>query len=264
MNEENGANEETQKQSRSLTPFEYIGKKIAKLILYFMGWKPLNVTKEQIQRIKTNQRLVLTFSHTSIWDGVLFILYKFAHPEIFENTKVVMKPQIFDAVPKFIQPILNKIGLMKATAYEEKNGGFIKSTIETLKNEKEFMFMISPKGMVKNSPWRSGYYVIAKELGCKILPCGLDYDNKCMAFDEPFSIENHSKEDMDHLIQFKLGKITPLRVKNSEYVLHKQNVSPSLISFSFVLIILILFLSYLGWNYKILFFGILALLFLLI
>jgi hypothetical protein len=249
---------------RSLSPPEFISKKIAKIILYLIGWKPLNVSKEQIDRIKTNQRNVLTISHTSVWDGVIFMLYKLAHPEIFEKTIVVVKPQIFDAIPKFLHPILQKIGLAKATAYEEKNGGFIQSTIETLKDKKEFMFIISPKGKVANSPWRSGYYVIAKELGCKIIPCGLDYEHKCLSFEEPFSIENHSKQDMDHLIQFKLGKIAPYQLKNSEFPLHKESGSTSLISFSFILVILILFLSYLGWNYKILFFAVLLLIFLLI
>jgi hypothetical protein len=250
--------------TRPLTLMEWIGKKLSMWILYILGWKPLNVSQEQIQKIKTNQRNVLTISHTSVLDGLIFYIYKFAHPEIFENALVVVKPQIFDGIPKFLHPILNKMGLVKATAHEEKNGGFIQSTIDTLKDKKEFMFIISPKGKIINSPWRSGYYVIAKELNCKILPCGLDYDKKCLSFVDPFSVDNHSKNDLDVLIQHKLGNITPLRLKNSEFPIHKETSKSTVITISFFVIALILFLSYLGWNYKILFFAVLLLLFILI
>ena len=90
----------------------------------------------------------------------------------------------------------------KLTEIENEDGTRRNKMVYQEKDKKEFMFVISPKGKVANSPWRSGYYVIAKELGCKIIPCGLDYEHKCLSFEEPFTIENHSKQDMDHLIQF--------------------------------------------------------------
>jgi hypothetical protein len=244
---------------------EYVGKKLAKFILYLIGWKPLLVPNEHIQNFKNNQRLVLTISHTSTWDGVIFMLYKIAYPEIFGKSVVVVKPQIFEAVPKPFHAFLNKLGLMKATAYENKNGGFVSATIETLRPKDEFLFIVSPKGKVANSPWRSGYYVIAKELGCKIMPCGLDYAKKQMIYFEPITIEHQTKEDIDQLVQSKLSEISPYKAENSEFSLHPSITSKnSLITFSFIILLLIVFLSYLSWNYKILFFAVLVLLFLLI
>jgi 1-acyl-sn-glycerol-3-phosphate acyltransferase len=245
--------------SDPLTLAEFIGKQFAKWILYVMGWKPFYVNPEKYK----NQKLVLTISHTSTWDGVIFMIYKFAHPEIFRNTFVVIKPQIFDALPAFVHPLLNKIGLIKATAYENSNGGFVNATINALKDKNEFMFIISPKGKISNSPWRTGYYVIAKELNCKIVPCGLDYENKCLSFNDPLSI-NITKEEMEKKVQSQLGEIVPLHIQNSEFPVHKSSSNQTIVSFSFVLISLIIFLSYLGWHYKLMFFVVLILLFALI
>jgi hypothetical protein len=251
--------------SRSSSPIEFIGKKIARWILYILGWKNLSDQEAKtIKILKQNQRLILPISHTSTLDGLIFMLYKFANPDVFQNNYIVIKPQIFDAVPKMFHPILNKVGFIKATAYEDKNGGFIRSTIEKFKDKNEFMLMISPKGKMIKSDWRSGYYIIAKKLNCKIAPCGLDYDLKKILFYEPFGIDGHSKEEIDEISQIKLAKITPLHIKNSEYSLQKLSTKNTLISFSFLLIILIIFLTYLNWNYKILFFVFIVLLFLLI
>jgi hypothetical protein len=258
-------NNESEFSSRPLSVYEWIGRQLAKWILYFMGWKPFENSK-QVSKIKKDKRLVLTISHTSTFDGVIFYLYKFAYPEVFENTVVVVKPQIFDCLPKFLHPILNRMGLVRATPAEEKNGGFVRSIVETLKDKKEFMFIISPKGMIINSPWKSGYYHIAKELNCKIVACGVDYKTKTLNFSEELiSLHDQTKEKLDLLIQNKLGHIIPLHIKNSEFSIHKESSNKNTVfAFSFLLIALILFLSYLGWNYKILFFAVLLLLFILI
>ena len=128
----------------------YILSKFAKSILYILGWSFLDISDEMKKNLKTH-RYIGTISHTSIWDGVIFLLYKFGYPEIFSDTIIVIKPQIYDAVPQWIQNIFNNIGFMKATAYEEKNGGFVKSTTDSLRNKKNFIFLIYYSSTASNT-----------------------------------------------------------------------------------------------------------------
>jgi hypothetical protein len=86
-----------------------------------------------------------------------------------------------------------------------------------------------------------------------------------MIYFEPISIDHQLKEDIDQLVQSKLSEISPYKAENSEFNLNPSITSKnSLITFSFIILLLIVFLSYLSWNYKILFFAVLVLLFLLI
>ena len=71
----------------------YILSIISQLILFFLGWSPLNWTR--IRSIKKCKRAILIFSHTSYWDFWLIILYRLAYPAFLKNIYTVMKPQPF-------------------------------------------------------------------------------------------------------------------------------------------------------------------------
>jgi hypothetical protein len=243
---------------------EYLLQKISKLILYLSGWQQLN-HNETIKHINQTDRHVITFSHTSTWDAILFLLYKAAHPEIFENFKIVVKPQVYNALPVWGQNVLNRIGFIKATAYEEKNGGFIKSVIDKLRYEKKFSIMLSPKGKRENSEWRSGYYIIAKELKCDIMACGLDYEKKKIVFFDPISIDNKSKDEVEPILKNQLGEIIPLHTVRSEVKLRKhRKENITLMTISFIILVLLIFMTYLSWYYKVLFVIIILLFFILL
>jgi len=255
----------------SITPYEpklgihdYILKKISKFILYIIGWKSFEQT-EQVKRILSNERYVLTFSHTSSWDAVFFLLYKFAHPETFSRFRIIVKPQVYDSVPKWTHSILNKIGFMKATAYENKNGGFVNTVVDTLKDKENFSLLISPKGKRENSPWRSGYFAIAKELNCDIMVCGLDYEKKRMIFFDPVSIKNKSREEIEPILMKQLSEIVPLYTECSEVSLRKhKKENITLFTISFIIICLLIFMTYLSWYYKLLFILVILIFFILL
>ena len=243
---------------------EYVAQKISKLILYLSGWQYFHDDKF-VHYVKTKKRLIIAISHTSSWDAALFLIYKYAHPEVFGNSVIVVKPQIYDALPTFFHPFLDKIGLLKSTAYEEKHGGFVKSTTNILKNRESFLFLISPKGKRENTPWRSGYYNIAKKLDCEIIACGFDYEKKNIKTFDPVSSKDKSRQEIEQILQSQLSEIVPLNPEYSEVPIREHEKSSiSLFTFSFVILALIIFMSYLSWNYKFLFIAILILFFILL
>jgi hypothetical protein len=157
---------------------------------------------------------------------------------------------------------MDQIGFIKATAHEEKNGGFVQTVIDKLRRQKDFILLISPKGKRDNSPWRSGYYVVAKEFGCDLVACGLDYEKKRIQVFDPISIHDNgdtirSREEIDQLLQKKLEEIVPLNPECSEVNLRKykkQNIG--IVALSFAIIGFMIFMTYLSLYYKILFIAI--------
>lgn len=234
-------------------------QKISKLILYLTGWQLVN--QNQLDKLyKISNKSIWSFSHTSTFDAFIFLLYKYAYPDYGKRFRMAVKPQVYDSLPQWCHSILDGIGFIKATAHEIKNGGFVKTVVSRLQQEKEFSFLISPKGKMINSPWRSGYYVIAKELDCEIVACGLDYERKKFMTFDPIKIEGRSREEMDRILQEKLEEIVPLNPECSEVKLRsytKQNIG--IVAISFAIIALMIFMTYLSFNYKILFIIILIL-----
>jgi hypothetical protein len=215
--------------------------------------------------LRISNKSIWTFAHTTNWDALVFLLYKFAYPEYGKRLRMVVKPQVYDSIPKWTHSILDNIGFIKATAYENKNGGFVRSVVDRLQQEKEFSFLISPKGKRDNSAWRSGYYAIANELNCELVACGLDYERKTIVVFDPITISGRSREEIDQILQKKLEEIVPLNIECSEVKIRKHNKQNiGIVAISFAIIALMIFMTYLSIYYKILFIAILILFFILL
>jgi hypothetical protein len=68
------------------------------------------------------------------------------------------------------------------------NGGFVAKEVNKLKNCKTFCRVIFPSG--GNVKWKTGFYVLAKELDADIIVLGLDYSNKKVVVDSFISNKN--------------------------------------------------------------------------
>jgi 1-acyl-sn-glycerol-3-phosphate acyltransferase len=212
-----------------------IVSKICRILLISFGWKPFYSPEQR----KLNKSVVV-ISHTSIWDAIVFVVYKLAYPEWLGHAKIVVKTEIYDVCPEFVQNILNQMGFVRAPSYAVKNGGFVNATAESLQNLKSYMFLISPKGMRDVGPWRTGYYVIAQKLNVDIMAGGLDFEKKKIVFYEPISIKDKTKEQVEKILRDQIGQIVPLYPNCSEVDLRKyspENVS--LFSLSHVLILVL-------------------------
>lgn len=150
---------------------------IAYIILKCIGYQPFNIA--YIDFLTRYPRAVLVMSHTSYWDFFIFILYKFAYPDIFRSFYIIVAGRFFDN--KIQSKILTYFGCIPGNRTSDtKNGGLTSSIIDTMKTKNTFHLMLSPKGGITKRPWRSGYYYIAQALNVPIGVVGIDYKQKCL------------------------------------------------------------------------------------
>jgi len=176
---------------------------IAKIILFLMGWK--YIKQKQITKFNKFDRSVIIFSHTTYADFYIFILYFFAYPKDFKNLKVLVKPQPFE----YAGFILRRLNCIPSANFNERNSGSTVRIVEELDKYKEFMFLISPKGTIVNSKWRSGYYNIAVNLKAHLQVTGLDYEKKKIKISDGIKYDQN-KDDIDNFLKTELSKIVPL------------------------------------------------------
>lgn len=182
-------------------------------LLYICGWQ---IPRERdFLHIYEQDRIVLVFSHTSIWDFVIFIIMSFSKPEAFENVYCIMKPQPF----KRFGTILRKMRFIPSTKRESSNEGFVDSCVKLLEDKPVVHLIISPKGTRSFSELRSGYYWLSKGLNCGIAVTGLDYEKKKLKFSKIYSSEE-SLIVIDQKIKREFSQIVALHPEH-EYCISK-------------------------------------------
>jgi acyltransferase-like protein len=174
-------------------------------MLSLLGWRP---PSDSIIEKMRNNSLIIVITHTSIWDFVLFLLYKLMYQEFGSKWTIVMKPQPFKYWGWFLRPI----GCIPATRSEDKGHGFVHKTIKGYQN-KDFQLVISPKGKMLKSEWRSGYYHLRRGLKANIVVAGLDYERKSLQMGPIHSdadIKDLNETDLGDLLKTDMGSIVPL------------------------------------------------------
>jgi hypothetical protein len=212
---------------------------VAKLILFLLGWKYMS----EKQRVKYHKykRSVIVFSHTTYADFYMFILYFIAFPNEFRNVRVLVKPQPF----KYAGFILRKFGAIESCRFDERNTGSVRRIIEELDKDKEFIFLISPKGTIVKSEWRNGYYNIAVNLNAYLMTTGLDYEKKKLVISDGIKYDQ-DKDDIEIFLKEQLSRIVPL-YPNDEIVKIRKHKSPSIISPVRLYILIFLIISLILW-----------------
>jgi len=146
-------------------------------ILNILGWKV--PTAEYIANRKgKNQYNVFVFSHTTKMDFFLSAMYKLAQPEYGNNSYVLLMPGIYN---KFTTPILNWLSFLKATHSREKGKGLVNQIVAISKTIPQIYIGLSPEGTLVASPWKAGYYWMAK--GMKVEMPTKDVNIKVTGFD---------------------------------------------------------------------------------
>jgi 1-acyl-sn-glycerol-3-phosphate acyltransferase len=148
----------------------------AHLILWIFGWKPL--TRKYIKAFKQHPKKVVIFPHTTYWDFPILAIYSLTIWSEYHDggVHVVMKPQLVNGpFGKFFRAF----NCLAATPKHETGAGFVSKTTEKMARLPRFTIFISPDGTTRRSEWKTGYFYLAKELGCVIQVVGLDYHNHC-------------------------------------------------------------------------------------
>ncbi|HSW76452.1 MAG TPA: 1-acyl-sn-glycerol-3-phosphate acyltransferase [Candidatus Saccharimonadales bacterium] len=172
---------------------------MASFVLRVMGWHP------QIDFNINKHNIICVFSHTSYYDFMMMILYKMVHYEKLANLKTLIRPDYFN----YFGYMLNKIGGIPATKLTDKNGGAVNRICDLLKTSQPYQLMISPKGTILKSEWRTGYMVIAKTMKADLVALGLDYERKNVYIGTivPYNLDEN---DIKTLLHNDLKQIVPL------------------------------------------------------
>lgn len=212
---------------------------LSRLILIALGWKLL--TPDQLSGLKTFEKYVIIFPHTTYWDAILLLFYKLAYPEIGHDMYTFMHEGFFNRAPKLFA-WLGFISTTRAQKWSESStsgssgdlinkggGGMIQRTVDLMKNKTSYKILLSPEGKLIASPWRSGYFYLAKGLKCTIRVVGADYEThelrfysfyNILGYMEINNIEPSLKRDMDCIVPlYPSGSFIKVR-EHDPYLLH--------------------------------------------
>ncbi|MCJ7636569.1 MAG: hypothetical protein MUO21_03685, partial [Nitrososphaeraceae archaeon] len=160
--------------------------------------------------------------HTTYVDFYILLLYLCAYQKELGHLKTLIKPQPFRYAGRF----LRWLGGISATSINDKNGGAVDRIVNELSRFDKFGFLISPKGTIVKSQWRSGYYSIAKQLNLKykiyFIVAGADYEKKCIIASKQVLFDSDETIIREKL-QKKLSKIVPLVPSDEIVPIRKHN-----------------------------------------
>lgn len=183
---------------------------LAKLLLKLIGWKQLD--KIILDTITNYPQCVLVYPHTSNWDLFIMMIYAIsANHERRKDLAILAKPQLF----RYFD--LRKYGFIPAARLEDRNTGTLQKIKDVLSN-KSFLFLISPKGQRIFGEWKKGYYHIAKEFNCPIIPIGLNYEKHCVEIGrEYFPYPEDKEENVREFLQGEMKSMIQLNPECCEF-----------------------------------------------
>jgi len=195
---------------------------MSRILLFILDWKIYynrmhfstrykNIIRPPIDiknMLYNHKNLVCICSNTSIWDGIIIVLYIFREKvPTFGAAKYELFWGPFGYILRYIGII--PIYWDKKTDSTSQIIEFIKKNNE--KNHRNLFLGIFHDG----SRWTTGFWCIARKLNCKILTIGLDYEKR---FIVPYSIimpTDDVNNDIE-VIKEQLYPFIPLYPKNTD------------------------------------------------
>lgn len=185
---------------------------MCRFFVYLYG---IRFSKNFVNIMKNNKRLIVIYPHTSYMDSFLMLMIKIGYPEYMSRIKFLLRGDFLD-IP-LIGWWFQSMGAIHATSIKTKNGGRTQQIIGELNGLEEYHLLISPKGTTKRSDWKTGYYHIYRNTDSKIVVCGIDYvDGIVKGFDLKDKIYPDESKLRSILIYY-MRRIAPRNVENVEY-----------------------------------------------
>lgn len=181
---------------------------ICRALLWVMGWSLLD--DQSYACLEAVPRSMVIFSHSSYWDLAIFTLYGGAYPHREHALRTLVTPWPF----RYVGGWLRHLGAIESTRVEDVGGGACARIVRTLGSCDKFVFFLSPKGTLRATPWRSGYYHIARQLSCPIFVAGLDYETHRVVVHPPVNpAEFRDEPTLQAVLCEQLSTIVPLYPK---------------------------------------------------
>jgi 1-acyl-sn-glycerol-3-phosphate acyltransferase len=139
------------------------------------------------------------YPHTSNWDFIVGVLYKFA---VGLPANWVGKDTLFRWP---LGPLFQRIGGIPVN--RSKSSGFVRALLDEFKRRDMMWVALAPEGTRSHSDhWKSGFYRIAVAAG---LPVGLgyiDYGTRTLGIDTYVTLSGNPDADMERLREFYADK----------------------------------------------------------
>lgn len=198
----------------------------ARCILWILGWKIFYnrlhcpskfkntiIPSYSISNILKNRNLICVSSHTSIWDGLIILLY-ILRDKI--PTTGAAKYELFWGPFKYIFQYLGWVPIYwdKKTNTTEQIINHFRHCNHNNPNGNIFLG-IFPEGSRWKDRWRSGFWHIAKQLRCNILTLGLDYEKNYIIPNAIITPSTNFENDLD-VIKEQLYPFVPLYPEHTD------------------------------------------------
>lgn len=165
----------------------------ARRMLASRGWKIV------FENLPGPKGLIVVYPHTSNWDFIVGVLYKFA---VGLPANWVGKDTLFRWP---LGPVFRRIGGIPVN--RSRSSGFVRSLLEEFKRRDQMWVALAPEGTRSHSDhWKSGFYRIAVAAG---LPVGLgfiDYATRTIGIDTYLTMTGDAGADMARLREFYATK----------------------------------------------------------
>ena len=165
----------------------------ARRMLASRGWKIV------FERLPGPKGLIVVYPHTSNWDFIVGVLYKFA---IGLQANWVGKDTLFRWP---LGPVFRRIGGVPVNRRERS--GFVQALLEEFARREHMWLALAPEGTrSRTDHWKSGFYRIAVAAG---LPVGLgfiDYATRTVGIATYVTMTGDAGADMARLREFYASK----------------------------------------------------------
>ncbi len=158
------------------------------LLTKVMGW-----TIDSPAPAPEKKVILLGVPHTSAWDFVVSYLFyrQFDGPD----AKVMIKKEFFFWP---IGGLLRKLGAIPVD--RSSASAMVKSLIEQMNAADSFHLAIAPEGTRKATrKWKTGYHLIAKEVGCPVYMAYFDWGTKHIGIGNKIGLTDDARADTDRI-----------------------------------------------------------------
>lgn len=201
----------------------------------FLGWK-----NEITLPAKSS---VAVFSHTSYLDIIPALLYLDYFSQGQFQCMLVVKDAWYMKLLELV------IDVIYAPSIHNRGGNGVDYIFDQVSEkrdqQKKLLIPLSPKGTIKKSNWRTGYYYLAKKLNCDVIVFTPDFSKRCVFTSPPLSPNDYSCQEMERCLKEYFAKTGSINIQNLEYT-QSTFCCPyeSCLPFDFCVVSLLCFLPY--------------------
>lgn len=184
-------------------PRNLLAQALGHLVLKCMGWR----IEGQLPAL--DKFVIIGAHHTSNWDFVLFIAFKFV---LRLNARWFGKHSIFRWP---WGALMRAWGGIPIERHRKLNT--VEQAIQAFAQSREFILVLSPEGTRKKvERWKTGFYHIARGAGVPILLGALDYANRRIVLGPLFHPGDDEAADLQAILAF-YRDFVPKKPQNALY-----------------------------------------------